>query len=240
MNIIEIKLNKYHHDKIKNKHYLFELKNKNNIIFFEDEFKKKKRIIESITNIKNESNITRIFARKCDIYELDTYLTNEFLEQNHLQGKDTSSVRLGLYLNDELLCVMTFGKSRFNKNYEYELIRFCTKLNTQVIGGFSRLETYFIRTREPKSIITFADKRFSNGNVYNVNGYTLLRESTPNYFYFKGNEKIRMSRNRFQKHKLHKCLKNFDPIKTEWENMRLNGFKRIYDLGNYCFVKEFK
>ena len=135
---------------------------------------------------------------------------------------------------------MTFGKSRFNKNYEYELIRFCSKLNTQVIGGFSKLETYFIRTREPKSIITFADKRFSNGNVYNVNGYTLLRESTPNYFYFKGNEKIRMSRNRFQKHKLHKSLKNFDPIKTEWENMRLNGFKRIYDLGNYCFVKEFK
>ena len=85
MNIIEIKLNKYHHDKIKNKNYLKDLKTDDNIIFFEDEFKKKKRIIDSITNIKNESNIKRVFARKCEIYELDTYLTNEFLEANHLQ-----------------------------------------------------------------------------------------------------------------------------------------------------------
>ena len=182
LEIIEIKLNENHIDKVKDRRYLKKFKTPDNILFFEDEFKKKKRIIDSITNIKNESNIKRYFARKCEIYELDTFLTNEFLEENHLQGKDVSSIRLGLYFESELLCVMTFGKSRFNKNYEYELIRFCSKLNTQVIGGFSKLETYFIRTREPKSIITFADKRFSDGNVYLKNGYTLLRESDPNYF----------------------------------------------------------
>ena len=33
---------------------------------------------------------------------------------------------------EELVAVMTFGKPRFNKNYEYELIRYATKY--KVIG----------------------------------------------------------------------------------------------------------
>ncbi len=45
----------------------------------------------------------------------------------------------------------------------------------------------------------------------------------------------RFSRLQFQKHKLKNILENFDPNLTEWENMQLNGFDRIWDCGNLVF-----
>lgn len=233
-----IKFNKWHIDLTKNKRKLEEI-SQFIPIFFEDEYKEKKTIINSIINIQNNLNIKKIFARNCILKTVSVQEKNEFLIKNHLQGKDNSSVRLGLYFNNTLVSIMTLGKSRFNKNYEYEILRYCSTLNTRVTGGFSKLENFFIKNYNPKSIITFADKRFSKGNVYIKNNYTLLRSSPPNYFYYLPDIKKRLSRNQFQKHKLHKVLKNFDPNKTEWENMRINGYLRIYDLGNLCFIKEF-
>ena len=75
---------------------------------------------------------TRIYARKCIIKEISTDLKNDFLNTYHIQGEDKSKIKLGLFYQDELVAVMTFGKPRFNKNYEYELIRYATKY--KVIG----------------------------------------------------------------------------------------------------------
>ena len=50
-----------------------------------------------------------------------------FLEKNHIQGKVGSSVNIGLYHQDKLVSLMTFGKPRMDKVYEYELLRFCNE-----------------------------------------------------------------------------------------------------------------
>ena len=34
-------------------------------------------------------------------------------------------------------------------------------------------------------------------------------------------------------------LENFDPGKSEVENMKANGYSRIFDCGNMVFVKEY-
>jgi len=44
------------------------------------------------------------------------------------------------------------------------------------------------------------------------------------------------SRNKFQKHKLEKQLDSFDPVKTEWENMKDNGYDRFWDCGNKVWL----
>jgi hypothetical protein len=121
-----------------------------------------------------------------------------------------------------------------NKNYDYEIARFCNKLNTSVIGGFSKLFNYFVKNYEFSNIITYADKRISNGGLYQNNGFTLLRESEPNYFYTK-DYKLLESRNKYQKHKLKELLPNYNSELTEWENMQLHGYDRIWDCGNYVF-----
>ena len=172
-----------------------------------------------------------IFARKCIVQEISSKICNEFLTKTHIQGPDKSKIRLGLFHNDELISVMTFSKPRFNKKYDYELIRFSTKYHIPGAGG--KLLTHFIRHYNPNNIITYADISYSNGNLYNKLGFKFCKITTPSYFYIKNN--IKYNRITFQKHKLSKLLSNFNINLTEEQNMINNGYLKIYDCGNYVF-----
>ena len=189
------------------------------IHIFEHEWIKKQDIVKAkLKSIFNRDQQS-IYARKCVIKEITSKEKNEFLNKTHIQGEDKSNVKLGLYNNDELVAVMTFCKSRFNKNFEWELSRFSS--SKHVIGGASKLLKYFERVYKPKSLITYADRRFSQGKLYFMLGFTFDHFSSPNYFYCDQNLKI-YSRIHCQKHKLKDILKNFDESLSENENMALN------------------
>ncbi len=193
----------------------------------------KKEIWKSIIINKLGICSQKIFARKCTINEVDNKTVKQFLLNNHLQGHTPSSINIGLYYENELVSLMTFGKSRYNKSYQYELIRFCNKLNTLVTGGASKIFKYFIRNYNPDSLISYADMRYSNGTLYENLGFIKLKSSTPNYFYFHKSNKLKlMSRVQFQKHKLNDKLELFDTSMTEYQNMLNNGYDRIWDCGN--------
>ncbi len=216
-----------------NKTKYFENKDIQLLHFWDIEWINKQNIVKSI--ISNKLNLTenRIYARKCIIKIVEDY--KPFLNNNHLQGEINSSINIGLYYNNELVSLLNIGKSRNNKKYQYEIYRYCNKLNTNVVGGFSKLFKYFINNYNPLSIITYADRRYSNGGLYKNNGFILSHISTPNYFYTK-NYTFLESRNKYQKHKLKDLLENFDNELTEWENMQLNGYDRIWDCGNYVYI----
>lgn len=201
------------------------------IQIFSNEWKYKQSIVKS--RILNKLYMTSsIGARKCLIRELNTNETKKFLNDNHIQGYTNSSVQLGLEYDKEIVCVMTFGKSRYNNRFDYELLRFCNKINLSVTGGASKLFKYFIQKYEPINIISYADRRYSNGNLYKKLNFTFIHNSAPNYHYFKQNEDILHSRIQFQKHKLKNKLESFDQTKSEWENMQDNGYDRVWDCGN--------
>ena len=194
----------------------------------------KQKIWKSI--IKNKfGNSTRLYARNCEIKTVSNVQKCEFLKVNHLQGDCPSSVNVGLYHDNELVSIMTFSKSRFNKKYDWELLRFCNVLNTTIVGGASRLLKAFKRSYHG-SIVSYADKRRSNGNLYKQLGFTHSHDSKPNYFYFKSGDMLLESRVKYQKHKLYKALKEFEPKLTESENMYNNGYRKIYDCGNQVWV----
>jgi len=226
-------MKKYH----LNKTELCEEKNIQLFHIFENEWNNKKDIWKSVINSKLHKT-NRVYARKCVVKEVDSKLNKEFLDKNHLQGSINAPIRLGLYYNDELLQLMTFGKSRYNKSIEYELIRMCSKLNTTVIGGASKLLKYFERNYKPESIISYANRRWSEGNVYEKLGFEWSHNALPNYFYFKNND-ILYSRNVFQKHKLKNKLDTFDSELTEKQNMFNNDYRRIFDSGNKVYVKKY-
>lgn len=131
---------------------------------------------------------------------------------------------------------MTFGKARYSKA-DYELIRFCNKLNYSIIGGASKLLAHF-RKHNKGSIISYANRRWSNGNLYRKLGFTETHISEPCYYYFKMNENKIYHRSSFMKHKLKDKLPIFDENLSEVDNMYNNEYFRIWDCGNYVFTLE--
>lgn len=195
--------------------------------FYSDEWTLKRNILENI--IKSKLNLNRkIYARKCEIIEIETCNKNLFLNQYHLQGEDKSSIKLALTYNNDLVATMTFAKSRFNKKYKWELTRYCVKGGLSVLGGFSKLLKTFTSQYE-SSIISYADRRYSNGNVYLKNGFTLTHTNTPSYYYVDKNFLRRVNRMHFQKKYTgdYKC--------TEYEKAREMGFEKIWDCGTLAF-----
>lgn len=203
------------------------------IHIFETEWYYQKEIVKSIIYAKLGKFEKRLFARHCQIKEITSKDKNVFLRENHLQGEDNSGVKVGLFYNDELVSVMTFGHSRYNKNYQYEMHRFCNKLGYQIIGGASKLFKYFLRMYDPQSIITYSDRRYSDGSFYEKIGFTKIGVSPPNFFII--NKGKLESRKSWQKHLQKEKLSNFNPALTAWENMQVNGYDRIWDCGNYKF-----
>ena len=226
----------------KNKNYHLNKQNKmkeNNIELFHIfscYWLHKPTIIKSILASKFGVYENKYFARKCEIKEIDSETSTKFINENHLQGNVNASIRIALYYENKLVSITTFGRSRFS-NEEYELYRFCNKINTHVVGGFSKMFAYFVKTYNPKSIITYSEKMLFNNNTYENSGFKYIEDTEPNYYYIKkyssGFVETRM---KYQKHKLPELLDKFDPTLTEWENMVANKYDRIWDCGNRKFI----
>ena len=112
--------------------------------------------------------------------------------------------------------------------------RFANKLGFQVVGGASKLWKYFLTKYQPNSVITYADRRYSDGTFYEKIGFSKLRISKPNFWVFGNGIKGLSHRIAWQKHLLSK-LNHFDNTISAWENMLNHGYDRVWDCGNYVF-----
>lgn len=236
---IEFNGNRFHSDLFKKKNYHLKKtlecsrKGIRLIHIWECDYVKRKGIILSNLQAILGKTPTRIYARQCTLKTLPAQQTNLFLRENHLQGSTVAGIRLGLFYEQELVAVMTFSKLRKavgmqHKEGSYELARFCNKLNTTVVGGASKLFSYFIRTFEPKYVLSFANRDWSIGNLYQKLNMIQVGETPPGYFYVKSQYKY--SRFAFTKHKLVQI--GFDENKSEYAIMSEQGYFRIWDCGN--------
>lgn len=205
------------------------------------EWTHKRPIIESmIRNILGKCE-SRIYARKCVVKEVDSKTSSKFLNENHRQGSTNSSVRLGLFYDGELVSLMTFGKMRrtigTSKNEDlsdcWELIRFCSKLNTSVIGGASKLFKHFVREYHPTRIRSFSDRAHTKGTLYQTLGFNEIRRSDPGYVWVDVRTDIAYHRYNAQKQNIKAFLQDesIDLSMTEREIMESHGFVQVFDSG---------
>lgn len=197
----------------------------------ENEWLEQKDVVKSIIKAKLGLFDNKIFARKCDVVFVDKNIHNSFMSNAHIQGPKGHTIALGLQHDGNIVSIMSFCK---HPKYQWEIARFANSRNTIVVGGASRLFKHFVSECNPDSVMTYADRRYSNGNLYKELGFAEDGISKPNYCYIKRN--IVHSRQQFQKHKLHRKLEIFDPNLTEAENMFLNGYRRMWDAGHYRFL----
>lgn len=206
------------------------------IHIFEDEWYEKSDILKSIIKHKLKINkeLNKIYARNCIIREIDTIDKSEFLKLNHIQGNDYSNIKLGAYFNDKLVSVMTFSYGNISRGGRpdnkrvFELSRFCSDMNYRVIGIAGKLFKYFIRNYDAESIYSYADLRYSNGNLYDKLGFELLHRTRPDYWYVDGTRRI--YRFNLRKSKLD------DLTKTESSIRKEEKYKRVYDCGKLKYA----
>lgn len=216
---------------------------------FHDEWEFKKAIVKSkVLHILGHSKAERLHARKLTIREIGKKKANQFLQRNHIQGREFSAqVCLGAFDGSQLVGVMTFGKPRISTGQKpqegkVELIRYAVDIDKRIPGLATRLLRAFLRlSPDVREVFSYADRRWSSagscGLLYPSLGFQHVSTSGPSYFYLLRNEeyKKRHSRFKFRKSELDKKLKDFNPVLSEWQNMKNCQHDRIWDCGTLKF-----
>jgi hypothetical protein len=149
-----------------------------------------------------------------------------FLDKNHLHVPIKAKYKYGLFIDSDLVAVISFSKGRPMERHgitynSFELLRYCNKLNHTVVGGFSKLINHFIREISPDDIMTYVDKDWSDGTVYCKAGFVLQGHLPP----------IQFILNRSTGQRLY--AENEDSTSVQ------SGVK-VYNSGSYKFIKYLK
>jgi predicted nucleic acid-binding Zn-ribbon protein len=199
------------------------------IHIWEDQWKNQQEIIKDIIRVRlNIESKNKIYARKCIVSELTTEEYKNFCISNHIQGYRPAKIKLGLFYNGELIQVASFGVKNhtynLKDNFDYEWIRSCTKLNTTVIGGISKLFNHFITRYNPNSILCYADWNLFNGKGYELLGFNFVDYTKANLFFVTNSSNLER--------------KERNPYTNKEDNELVNSGKyyKCYGCGSKKFV----
>lgn len=172
-----------------------------------------------------------IYARKCKIYKIFTDYGNDFLRRYHLQGTCRSQLLyVGLEYGGKLVQLMTFGKSRYSKQHDIELLRLCTLPGISVVGGASRLFKWAVNTYELNNIISYCDSSKFTGDVYSKINMKFLRHTPPAKVWSKGKDKV--TDNLLRQRGYDQLFKTSFGKGTSNEDLMIqHGWLPVYDCG---------
>ena len=187
-----------------------------------------------IINLFKDKKI--IYARNCKIKEVKKKEADEFLNLYHLQNTCRGQkICYGLYLNDKLIQIMTFGKPRYNKNYEWELLRLCSHKDYKIVGGSERLFKHFLRELNPHNVISYCDNSKFSGDVYERLGMKLESFGEPSCNWSKGKERI--TNNLLMQRGYDQLFKtNYGKGTSNKDLMIQNGWREVYDCGQSTWI----
>jgi G:T-mismatch repair DNA endonuclease (very short patch repair protein) len=203
------------------------------ITIFEDEWRQKKLQCKSIIRSILGKYQKKIHARKCEVLPINKTAAKKFYEENHILGSPRSILfSVGLVFQDELVGAISLGRHHRKKSDTNCIIlnRLCFKIDTQVIGGASKLLhpcISYCKDNEMESISTWSDNRYSSGQVYEKIGFTLDGELPPDYSYVEFRKPTR--RLSKQSQKKNKAARESGSTEKEW--CLHNGLARIWDCG---------
>lgn len=191
--------------------------------------------LDKIANLLKQRKV--VYARQCKLVKLPVSDAGKFVDKYHIQGNAKGAKHAyGLILpNGTLGSVMTFSKPRYNKNYEWELLRLCTFPGIEIVGGPSRMFKKFIKEVNPESIISYCDKAKFTGKVYEKIGMKLDHTSSPARIWSKGSQYI--TDNLLRQRGYDQLFNtNYGKGTSNEQLMIQNGWRSVYDCGQMVFV----
>lgn len=201
---------------------------------FEDEWVCRKEQVKNFITAKLGIFKRKIYARQCEIKEVDKQTAAQFISNNHIQPTNNGGlINFGLFNNEELLGLVQL-RTHHRNNLDITISRICFLSSFLIIGGFSRLVKHTFRWCEQngyKRLITWSDNRWTTGQSYINSGFIKYKDLPSDYSYIRENEQNRKSKQSMSKDKIG-CPKNIS--EREWtSNM---GYSRIWDCGKIAFV----
>ena len=181
-------------------------------------------------------NRVTVYARKCEVRMVSDVDTGNYLDTYHLQGTCRGQkIRLGLYYDNQLVSLMTFGKSRFNKNCEYELLRYCASYN--VVGGAEKLFKYFVDNYKPRSIVSYCDTSKFSGKVYDTLSFEFIKTNKPRKHWYSMKEKRHITDGLLLSQGYDRLFKENHGKGTSNEELILaRGYLPVYDCGQSTYI----
>lgn len=212
------------------------------IQFFEDEWRDKKSICQSMIRHRLNISTNNIYARKCVVKKVETKERKKFFNRTHISGDVPTGLAYGLYYQDKLVACLSLRKPYTRKHIgAMEIARYACELNTSVIGGFQKILKTSLKVLQEKGfkrLLTYADARFGHGNVYIKSGFKQLKMTTPGYFYTQIDAENKVRTFRFK----HKKINRPEYIErwgnTEKLQNHNQNYWEVYDAGHYVYELE--
>ena len=179
----------------------------------------------------------RVYARKCSVKTISSIESKEFLQTHHLQGNVRATVHCGLFYDNKLISVMTFGKPRYTTKFEYELLRYASI--SHVVGGAEKLFSYFCSQYHPSSIVSYCDNSKFLGIVYEKLGFKFVSRSPSKHWYSMSLQKHitdNLLRQRGFDQLLGSIYGTFGKGTSNEQLMLDHGFVELYDAGQSTYV----
>ena len=219
----------YHHQK-----FAYYDRNEIKLIqIFDNEWISKRKQVESRIRSILGKNENKIGARLCEVRGIPMDVAKNFMNEYHIQGYSlNTTLSLGLFYQDQLLCVGCFG-SHHRDSKKQVMNRFCGKENWSVAGGLSKI-TKTASSLIKKSILTWCDLRWSNGKGYEQAGWMIEEILPPDYFYIKNGRTV------IKKQARRRSVVNTPEGMTEHEHALLDGLFRVYDCGKIRYIYKYK
>lgn len=174
-------------------------------------------------------------ARECEVKIVDEPAAAAFLNEYHCQGYVKATISLGLYLENDLQAIMTFGKPRYNKSCEYELLRYCSKNN--IMGGAEKLFKFFIGKYSPMSVVSYCDRSKFSGTVYQRLGFQFVRTSEPRRHWYNIKTKQHITDNLLKQRGFDQLFgTNYGKGTNNTQLMLDHNFVEVYDCGQATYI----
>lgn len=174
-----------------------------------------------------------IFARNCQVREISSLQATTFLDKYHSYRATKAKFKYGLFTKEgKLVAVSTFSSPReMNREGEildsYEWVRYSSFPDTRVVGGMGKMMKSFIDNVHPQEIMSYADREWSEGEVYLKLGFNKDSERNPVSFMINPETMERISEIKIKRDKKYSSLDTSDYIKIT----NLGSIKYLLRIG---------
>lgn len=162
---------------------------------FEDEWRDRRSIVESMISHRLGRTQERVGARGCNLVEIARDDRATFFESNHIDGDVKATAAAGLIdRSGRLVSCMSLRRPLHRKHVgALEVARFSSLVGVSVPGGLGRLTSWaegLARRSGVNRLITYVDTRHGIGRSYESSGWSQVGETPERFWWTDGRARI--------------------------------------------------